>query len=244
MKFTQIRHATCIIELGNTKILIDPILYKKNTLTQVKGGIDQNNPLTDIGVENNVIKNIDVILLTHFHRDHFDPEILNYFGNSIPIICSYEYKSKLMKFGFLNVHDVKDAIHYKNIEIILTKGKHGTGAVGISMGNTYGFVLKQNNGNIIYLTGDTIWCKYVEETIEKYNPKYIIGFSGSATIENVHITLDKEDIEKILRKANKSKLIVNHMDAWNHCFLTKEDLRKLIQNNNLYIPNDGETIEI
>ena len=244
MQFTQIRHATCIIKLDNVKILIDPILYRKNTLTPVKGGIEQNNPLIDISVEDNVLKNIDVILLTHFHRDHFDPEILNFFGNSIPIICSNEYRSKLIENGFLNVHDVKDAINYESIEIILTKGKHGTGAVGISMGNTYGFVLKQNNGNITYLTGDTIWCKCVEETIEKYNPKYIIGFAGCATIENVHITLDKDDIEKILEKSNKSKLILNHMDAWNHCFLTKDNLRKLIQNENLFIPNDGDTIEI
>ena len=242
MKFTQIRHATCIIEFDKTKFLIDPILYKKNILSPVEGGIDQNNPLVDITVTNDVLKNIDAIILTHVHRDHFDPEIISFFGNDKPIICSNEFKDKLSEIGFLNVITVNEKIEYNDIEIIRTKGKHGKGIVGISMGNTYGFVLKKKDGETIYLTGDTIWCKCVKETIEKYNPKYIIGFAGSATIKNVHITLDEKDILMILKKAPSSKLIVNHMDAWNHCFLTKEKLKRIIQNENLYIPNDGEEI--
>ena len=50
MKFTQIRHASCIIELENIRFIIDPILYKKNTLTPVEGGIEQNNPLKDVPI--------------------------------------------------------------------------------------------------------------------------------------------------------------------------------------------------
>jgi len=58
-----------------------------------------------------------------FYRDHFDPEIINFFGKDIPLACCDAYKDKLS-------------------EIILTKGKHGTGFVGISMGKSYGFILK------------------------------------------------------------------------------------------------------
>ena len=244
MKFTQIRHATCIIEIGCVKFLVDPILYKKNTLTPVKGGIDKNNPLVDITVSDGIIKDTDAIILTHLHRDHFDPEIINFFDPNKLIICCDEYKSKLSEAGFLNITGIENKIRYQNIDIILTKGEHGTGAVGISMGKTYGFVLKYGSEENVYLTGDTVWCKHVEETIEKYNPKYIIGFAGSAIIENVHITLNEADIEKILEKDPSAKLIVNHLDAWNHCVLTRKKLKQLIHNENLYIPNDGETITV
>jgi L-ascorbate metabolism protein UlaG (beta-lactamase superfamily) len=230
--------------MDNIKFLLDPILYKKNTLAPVKGGIDQNNPLVEISVNDEVLKNIDIILLTHLHRDHFDPEIINFFGKGKPVVCCADYNKKLTKMGFENLNLVKDKIEIKNIEIILTKGKHGTGVVGLSMGKSYGFVLKTKSDGIVYITGDTIWCKYVEETIEKYKPKYIIGFSGSATIKNIHITLNETDIEKIIEKDNTAKMIVNHMDSWNHCFLTKEKLKEIIQNNNLFVPNDGETIII
>jgi len=244
MKFIQIRHASCIIELDNIRFLIDPIFYKKNTLSPVEGGINKNNPLIDITIEMKLLENIDSIILTHLHRDHFDPEIIKIFGKDIPVICQSEYENKLSELGFINLHLVNRKIQYNDIEIECIKGEHGIGEVGISMGNTYGFILKKQNNEVIYLTGDTIWCKNVEEAIEKYKPKIIIGFAGSAMVKNVHITLDENDIKTILDKNQNIKLIVNHMDAWNHCFLTKEKLTTLIQNKNLYIPNDGEVIDI
>jgi L-ascorbate metabolism protein UlaG (beta-lactamase superfamily) len=244
MIFTQIRHASCIVQLGNLRFLIDPILYKKNTLTPIKGGLEQNNPLVDIVVGENLLKDIDFIILTHLHRDHFDPEIINFYGNDISIICCEEYKDKLSQLGFMNVKSVKDKIDINSIEIILTNGKHGTGIVGKMMGKSYGFILKTLENDIVYITGDTIWCKVVEKTIEKYKPKYIIGFSGLATIDNNHITLDENDIKNILEKAPYAKLILNHTDAWNHCFLTKEKLRNTIKNENVYIPNDGEILTV
>jgi len=244
MKFTQIRHASCIIELENVRFIIDPILYKKNTLTPVEGGIEQNNPLTDITVHEGLLKKVDFIILTHLHRDHFDPEILNFYGKDVPIICCGKYRRKLSKIGLENIIPVNRKIKVKDIEIKLTKGKHGKGIVEKMMGKTYGFVLKTLKNEIVYITGDTIWCKYVEKTIKNHKPKYIIGFAGSAKIKDTIITLDENDIRKILEESNNAKIIVNHMDAWNHCFLTKEKLRNMIINNNLYIPNDGEVINI
>jgi len=243
IKFAQIRHGSCIIELDNIRFIIDPIFYKKHTLPPIEGGIKQNNPLIDISVDQNILKNIDFILLTHLHGDHFDPEILNYYGDNVPIICSGKYRNKLSKMGFKNINSLKYKIKIRNIEIILTKGKHGTGVIGKLMGKSYGFVLKTTE-NVIYITGDTIWCKYVEKTIEKYKPKIIIGFAGSAEINKTKITLDENDINKIMEKIPDAKLIVNHMDTWNHCSLTREKLRNNVWNINLYIPNDGETIDI
>ena len=244
MKFIQIRHGSCIIELDNLRFIIDPILYKKHTLPSIEGGIEQRNPLIDIPFEESIFKKIDFIILTHLHSDHFDPQILEYYGNNVRIICSKEYNKKLSKMGFTNIIPVDTQIEINNFEIVKTKGKHGTGIVGKMMGNSYGFILKTSDNKIVYITGDTVWCNFVKKTIEKYRPQYIIGFAGSAIYNNVKITLDENDIKQILEKAPSAKFVANHMDAWNHCFLTKEKLRNAIQNNNLYIPNDGEEINI
>ena len=244
MKFTQIRHGSCIIELDNLRFLIDPVLYKKHTLPAIIGGIKQKNPLVDICVGENILKNIDFIILTHLHFDHFDPKILEYYGSNIQIICSEKFKKKLSQMGFVNINSVKNQITIKGIEVNITKSKHGTGIIGKMMGKSYGFVLRTSENNVVYITGDTVWCNYVEEAIEKYKPKYIIAFAGSAKVMNIKITLDENGINKILEKTPSVKLIVNHMDAWNHCSLTREVLKNVIRSNIIFIPSDGETINI
>ncbi len=242
MLFKQIRHATCIIEFEGTRFLVDPILYKKNTLDGVKGGIDKKNPLVDISVSDEVIKNIDVILLTHTHKDHFDPSIIEYFGKDVPIVCCCEYEKQLSELGFSNLKLIKDSIEIGNIEVILVKGQHGTGIVGKMMGNSYGFILECKHKDTLYITGDTVWCKCVEKAIDEYSPQYIVAFAGSAMIEGKHITMNADDINKMLNKASNAKIISIHMEAWNHCLLSRNDLENACKNKNLYIPADGEEL--
>ena len=110
------------------------------------------------------------------------------------------------------------------------------------MGNSYGFVLKAQGEDTLYITGDTIWCKCVESVIDTHSPQYIIAFAGSAMINNQHITMDEKDISMLLNKAPNSKIIAIHMEAWNHCRLMRTDLENTFKSENLYIPRDGETI--
>ncbi len=238
----QIRHATCILEYAGVRFLVDPIFYDKHTLDPVKGGIDQQNPLVDmVGMEEG-IKEIECILLTHTHRDHFDPAILQVFGEEVPVVCCDEYTSQLTNIGFANVLPIKDHIVFKDIDIILTKGRHGIGVVGKMMGNSYGFVLKGSDKDSVYITGDTVWCKCVEQTIAEHAPRYIVAFAGAATINGKHITMDEKDMQRLLDKADTAKVVAIHMEAWNHCRLTRAELRAACGHPQLYIPQDGEEI--
>lgn len=245
MKFTQIRHATCIIDFAGQSFAVDPILYGKHTLEPVKGGIDRKNPFVDLPVSKEHIRNVDAILLTHTHRDHFDPEIIHLYGSNIPIICSGEYHKHLMELGFTNIKPiVKDgSILFEGIKIVLVKGKHGTGIVGKLMGNSYGFILEADGHGTLYITGDTVWCTCVEHAIRQYKPDYIIAFAGAATICGRPVTMDLDDTRCLLTTAPNARVIAIHLDSWNHCQLTRIQLRNALGAANLYIPKDGEVLD-
>lgn len=244
MELTQLSHATCILDYAGCRFLIDPVLYQKNTLEPIKGGLEVKNPLVALPLAEAWDRNIDAILLTHMHQDHFDPDILRHFGGDIPLICSADYGKRLTSLGFNNLKLIKESVGFNNIEVTLIKGRHGTGLIGKLMGNSYGVVLKAPKDKTVYITGDTVWCQSVEKTLETYSPDYVVAFAGAAMIMKQHITLDENDLRHIIEKAPSSKIIAIHMEAWNHCRLSRAQLKQAVVSENLLIPADGETLQL
>jgi hypothetical protein len=56
--------------------------------------------------------------------------------------------------------------------------------------------------------------------------------------------MDAQDILAICKKSSVVKVAAVHMDAWNHCRLSRKSLRDFIINNNIndqvFVPEDGE----
>lgn len=58
------------------------------------------NPLIPLPVEiNGLIKDVDAILLTHYHSDHFDKAAENILPKNILIFCQPDDDKKLKKMG-------------------------------------------------------------------------------------------------------------------------------------------------
>ena len=74
MKFQQIRSALSIVEFAGVRFMIDPMLAPKNTYpvfpyTCVTG---EGNPTTDLPVSLESLFDVDAVIVTHLHLDHFD----------------------------------------------------------------------------------------------------------------------------------------------------------------------------
>ncbi|MBZ5481524.1 MBL fold metallo-hydrolase [Bacillus sp. T_4] len=75
MKITHIRNATLIVEYGGKTFLIDPMLAEKGTYPPFPNSIrqDQNNPLVNLPISvEEIIADVDAVIVTHLHLDHFD----------------------------------------------------------------------------------------------------------------------------------------------------------------------------
>ena len=61
------------------------------------------------------------------------------------------------------------------------------------------------------------------------------------------LIMSVEDILKFIKNSSGS-VIANHMEAINHCPLTREKLKTILKQNNLhhnvYLPEDGEFVTI
>lgn len=250
MKVQLIRYATLRLNINNKMILVDPMLSSKGEVSPVPKVKNQNkNPLVELPIESRIVAKADAMLLTHIHRDHFDEVAIKLLAKDMPILCQPEDKLKIEEKGFNYVNSIDKNYSWNDINFNRTGGQHGTGEIGKLMGVVSGYVISVKSEPSVYVTGDTIWCKEVEEAVETYNPQIIISFAGSAQFsDGGPITMTKEDILQLCKKAPKAKIIVVHMEAWNHCGLTRVELKEFLDKNSLseqvYVPVDGEIIEL
>lgn len=244
-----LRHATLIIELGSLRLLVDPMLCVKERMDPVANANNKRRiPMVDLPVSDlgSLLEGIDAVLITHTHRDHWDEEAANLLGKDITIFCQPEDKEKISMQGFNKVLPVQKSLSWRGLNIHKTGGQHGTGEIGKAMGPVSGFVL-QNENCCIYIAGDTIWCDQVAQAIKEHRPHVVVLNAGGAQfLTGDPITMTATDVEHVCAASPDSKIIAVHMDAVNHCLLTRKELRAFIKEhrlNQVYVPQDGEALE-
>lgn len=248
MKIQLLRHATLLLYVNNKKILVDPMLSKAGTMEPIKDVPNQNyNPLVDLPLSIDNIIDCNAVLISHTHRDHFDDTAAALLPKNIPIFCQPEDKIKLEALGFHDVHDISVSYSWYGININRTSGQHGHGEIALKMAPVSGFVISANNEPSIYIAGDTVWCSEVQRAIGQFNPNIVVCNGGSAQFSyGEPITMNKEDIHELYNHVPNAKIVVVHMEAWNHCRLTRNDLKDYIKINNIsdriFVPENGESI--
>ncbi|MBU2630614.1 MAG: MBL fold metallo-hydrolase, partial [Proteobacteria bacterium] len=71
MQIQQIRNATLRLSLAGKTILTDPVLLPRHGIESFAG--IEKNPTVDLPFPvEAVIKDIDLVMISHLHRDHFD----------------------------------------------------------------------------------------------------------------------------------------------------------------------------
>lgn len=228
MKILFARHATMVVDIDGKKILIDPALDPKGAITTETGP----NPKLELETSIKKLTNVDGILVTHLHGDHFDDEAKKLLPKDLPILCQSEDKNVMKECGFNKIISIENEINWENLKITRVNAQHGSGEILKSMGIVSGFII-ENNNYCVYVIGDSIWYDEVEKTIEKYNPNVIIINAGAANLGTGPITMNESDIYKVIQKAPKAKIIAVHMDAWGHCELTKTKLISFLKENNI-----------
>ncbi len=250
MKIQLLRHATVLVTINGKKLLVDPMLGPAGGMPPIQNSPNpQRNPLVELSIQLDLEQDIDGILLTHTHGDHLDEVAIQQIPKSKPVLCQPEDEDKLKKLGFLEVHRIVGNFCWQGIIIYRTGGQHGTGDIAARMAPVSGYVLQTEAEPSLYIAGDTIYCEEVFNVLTRYKPNVIIVNDGGARFTSGDpITMTAQDVAKVCRKAQKSKVIAVHMEAINHCLVSRADLCTYLRQEGLidqvFIPMDGEKITL
>ena len=247
MRLRLIRHATLIVDYGGHKLLVDPMLSEAGTQPPIENSPNQRpNPLVPLSVASDeLLQGVEAVLVTHTHRDHWDAAAAEQIFKSLPILGQPEDEQKFRGQGFADVHSIKQSEKWNGITITRTGGQHGTGEIGKKMAPVSGFVLETQGEPSFYIAGDTVWCLEVAEAIRAFQPRVIVVNTGAAQfLQGDPITMTAECVITVCRSAPNAQIVAVHMEAINHCLLTRADLAfqleaaRVIQQ--VAIPNDGD----
>ena len=253
MKIQFIRHATFVFEMGGIRVLVDPMLGNAGTAPPVPNTPNQKpNPLVDLPFGDDglsdLIEGTDAVLVTHTHNDHWDGRARELIPKDRLVLCQPEDEAKISGAGFTNVSAVDPGVAWKGLRFVRTGGRHGTGEIGAQMAPVSGFVVRTEGSPTLYVAGDTIWCDEVEEALRVHSPDVIVVNAGAARfLEGDPITMTAEDVARVCRVAPGARVIAVHMEAINHCLLTRAELAEELDAHGLAgrveIPSGGEILE-
>jgi L-ascorbate metabolism protein UlaG (beta-lactamase superfamily) len=224
-----IRHATLVVEVGIGRVLVDPMLCAAGTMPPVENTPNpRRNPLVELPLPaEEVVRNVDLCIVTHLHGDHFDDAADALLPRDLPILTQPESAEGLRARGFANV-----ATEHPGIP--MTRGRHGTGAVGDRLGPVSGWVLED-----VYVAGDTIWCEEVTAALAEHEPRVVVVNAGGARfLEGRPIVMDVADVRRV-REATDADIVVVHLEAINHCVEPRAAYRSLA---GVAVPADGEEL--
>jgi L-ascorbate metabolism protein UlaG (beta-lactamase superfamily) len=250
MRLRLLRHATLVVQMGDVRLLIDPMLDPVGTQPPVPETPNPlPNPLVGLPIEPlDAVAGVSAILVTHLHGDHFDRTALGVVPRDRPVLCQPRDQIMFVRAG-LQATVVNEPVEIGAVTITRTTGQHGTGAIGQEMGDSSGYVITADGEPTLYVAGDTVWCPEVQEAITTHQPAVIVVNAGAARfIHGDPITMDVPDVVATCGAAPDALVVAVHMEAMNHCGLDRSGLRTAIAaaglDGRVATPADGETLEL
>lgn len=191
-----------------------------------------------------LIQEVDAVLVTHLHRDHWDSRAQELIPKDKLILCQPTDVDTIRQ-QFKTVRSFELFV-WNEIRFFRTGGQHGTGEVGKQMGTVSGIVL-QYGAESVYIAGDTVWCDDVQQALQTYQPRWIVVNAGAAQfLQGGPVTMTSDDVITVCQRAPSATVIAVHMDVVNHCSLHRSELSRALTQAGLAqrcrIPADGETI--
>lgn len=257
MKITQIRNATQIITYAGRRFLIDPMLAAKDAYPGFPGTAraEIRNPMVDLPFDVETILDVDAIIVTHTHDDHWDRAAIDLIGKDKPIYVQNDSDADLLRSqGFHNLTVMTENSRFGDIQLSKTHGgQHGTDRayavpeLAERLGEACGVVFRHPDEKTLFIAGDTLWRADVAAELQKQQPDVVVLNAGYAHVIGFGpIIMGQEDVLNVHFLLPQARIVATHMEAINHCLLTRSALREYADANQmsdvLSIPQDGETV--
>ena len=217
-----IGNATVLLRYGGFTILTDPTFVHRHEKVDIGYGLTTTR-LTDPAVEIEDLPPFDLVLLSHYHGDHFDQVAQERLDRSLPVVTTPQARDELHGLGFTEALglDTWETLTVtkgeRRLRITACPGRHGPGVTDLVLPDVMGSVLEADDGAVgtVYVSGDTLVHDDLEEIPRRY-PDVDLGLFhlGGTKVLGIMVTMDADQGVEAVRIVDPDVVVPIHYDDY------------------------------
>ena len=219
-----IGNATVLLRVAGFTILTDPTFIHKHEQTWLGGGLHTTR-LTDPAIELADLPPLDLVLLSHFHGDHFDQVAERDLDRALPIVTTPQSANDLEERGFTKCIplDVWESLDVEKgparLRITATPARHGPPMIDLVLPDVMGSVLDvttaDGGASRIYITGDTLVIDELREIPRRF-PDIDIALLhlGGTRVLGILVSMDAKQGVEAMRIVDPALAIPIHYNDY------------------------------
>ncbi|HEU4684917.1 MAG TPA: MBL fold metallo-hydrolase [Nitrospira sp.] len=234
-----IGNATVVIRFGGFTILTDPTFIHRHEQVSIGYGMHSTR-LTDPALDIEQLPPVDLVVLSHFHGDHFDQVAERDLDKSLPIVTTREAADALHRRGFRQVKPLETwssvSVEKGEMRLRITAmpGRHGPPLVHFAMPDVMGSMLEFDSPTgrsfRLYITGDTLVMDDLRHIPRRYpDIDLALLHLGGTRVLGVLVTMDAAQGVELIRMVGPRRAIPIHYDDYDVFTSSLSDFQQAVE---------------
>ena len=218
--------ATVLIRYQGFTILTDPNFLHKGDHVHLGYGLTSERK-TNPAIAFDDLPAIDLVVLSHFHGDHFDQLVQKRLNRAVQIVSTRQAAASLDKLGFTRVTglDPWDRLEVTKgearLRVTATPGRHGPAGVAALLPKVMGSVLDFGPDAAapayrMYISGDTLVFDDIKAVPQRFPgiDLALLHLGGTRILGVVKVTMDGKDGVRMMQVVRPKKTIPIHYNDY------------------------------
>ncbi|XTZ15180.1 MBL fold metallo-hydrolase [Micromonospora echinospora] len=211
---TFVGTATTVLDIGGFTLLTDPNFLHRGQRAYLGHGL-WSKRRTEPALTIDQLPDLDAVVLSHLHGDHFDRVARRELDRRLPIVTTPQAERKLRRWGFraadgLPTWESRELTRDRvTLRLTAVPGRHGPGLLDRLLPDVMGTVVDlERDGRRefrLYVTGDTLHRPMLAEIPERFpDIDAMLIHLGGTRIAGILLTMDAKqgaDTVELIRPA-------------------------------------------
>ena len=219
-------NATTVIEYGGFRLLTDPNFLHRGQRAYVGYGLTTRR-LTDPALSVDELPDLDAVLLSHLHGDHWDRVATRRLDRDLPVLTTPHASRRLQLRGFTRAMGMRTWTDHvlrregRQLRVTALPGRHAPGLVQALfppvMGSLLEFGPEGGEPDLrVYISGDTLFYDGLAE-IARRHPELdlaVLHLGGTTVLGRLMVTMDGRQGTDLLELLRPHRAVPVHYDDY------------------------------